>query len=519
MAYDGDTVYQGKLDESDIAFLLGRDGVEWVEFTRDLELWEIQSFLMIINSNRRSNAENDANIATALWEKDFPHIEYKTIDLMAMDLPHFNLNSFRVAPGPETATDKHIERSGRKASWEDHYWREPDDDDADMEGSGEEAATGIAVSSLDSSLWNLTESEKLQLNAMVSKEENSTDTESIIEILFIMLLIQNNRQEAIETLAFLQDRFLYCLQYQQFKYGLKIIRTLKKIETTENRQQQWLRPLIFDLFKAVSRPESLRDLEKFFTAPAESVPDSELDSLWTLLQLLPPDVLKTLAPLSCKIDIQRFGQPFLTVFEHFCRIDSRHLSKVAEEINKKLCLHLFPVIHSIRIDQAVHLLSAMARHPSPLVRSKAFQLLVEWDAVDIKKLFHLMDDPDETIRHTILSRAGKKRDTDIERMLRNYLEEHAGDTKNRDHILACYHALGRSGSAQSIPFLTRCLFQRSKLGTLFATGGGAHKEGAARALLLLRIPEAKKIVKEGATHILPDVRAACRKATGTRHDG
>ncbi|MCF6185988.1 MAG: hypothetical protein L3J49_00710, partial [Desulfobulbaceae bacterium] len=114
--------------------------------------------------------------------------------------------------------------------------------------------------------------------------------------------------------------------------------------------------------------------------------------------------------------------------------------------------------------------------------------------------------------------AGNKRHADMERMLRNYLEKYTGNTKDRDHILAGYQALGKSGSAASIPFLKKILFQGSSLGTLFATGGGAHKEGAARALRALQLPEAKAIIEEGAGHILPDVRAACRKALGKHND-
>ena len=113
LVYDGDVVYQGKPDENDIAFLLGRDGVEWLEFSRDIELWEVQSLLRVINNNRRSDMESDSTIATDLWEQDLPHIEYKTIDLMAMDLPLLNLGSFQVAAEPETAKGEQTDRPGR----------------------------------------------------------------------------------------------------------------------------------------------------------------------------------------------------------------------------------------------------------------------------------------------------------------------------------------------------------------------------------------------------------------------
>ncbi len=516
LLYDGDVVFQGKPDENDIAFLLGRDGVEWMEFSRDIEQWEIQALLRIINNNRRSYAENDGNISNALWEMDFPHIEYKPLDLMAMDLPFLDLASFRVAPaGSGTVAEEYTAEPAADTTAEGKSYREADDFDT-VEEENEE--TGIALTTPGNALWSLSILEEHQLKTMVEQEENREHTESTIGILFILLLTQNDRQEAAETLAFLQDRFLYCLQHRQITYALQIILTLTKIEAAERKRRQWICPLILDLISTVSRPESLRDLESFFSTPEKSVPESEFKPLWTLLRLLPPDTLKTLAPLSHTIDLQYFGASFLGLFEHFAAIDSPSLAAVIPETHKDICLGLFPFILKVRTNQAIPILTAMALHSSPQVRGKAFSLLVEWDEVDPGKLFPLINDPDETIRSTILSLAGKKRHADMERMLRNYLEKYTGNTKDRDHILAGYQALGKSGSAASIPFLKKILFQGSSLGTLFATGGGAHKEGAARALRALQLPEAKAIIEEGAGHILPDVRASCRKALGKHND-
>ncbi|MBW1750290.1 MAG: hypothetical protein JRJ37_06275, partial [Deltaproteobacteria bacterium] len=165
LAYDGDVVYQGKPDENDIAFLLGRDGVEWLEFSRDIELWEVQSLLRVINNNRRSDMESDSTIATDLWEQDLPHIEYKTIDLMAMDLPLLNLGSFQVAAAPETAKGEQTGSSEGDGSCRDYYSQESDEDDGDIiEGSAEEAIS-LALTDPGSSLWNLTGEEQLQLEA------------------------------------------------------------------------------------------------------------------------------------------------------------------------------------------------------------------------------------------------------------------------------------------------------------------------------------------------------------------
>ncbi len=485
IAYDGTIIYPGKTDDNDIAFLLGRDGVEWIEFLIDIELWEIQSLLRVINSNRRSDIENDGNIVTALWEQDLPHIEYKTIDLTAMDIPLLNLSAFRVAPGAEPAADTSELAADRDAHWQDYYSNDDNACDIDAEDQAQETAS-LALTSPDSALWQLTDIEQIQIDALIRKEENGVDTESTIEILLILLLLQDDLEEAVDIMDFLQDRFLRCLQEHQFKHALKILGTLERIRTTANKRQQQLSPLITKLFNEVSRQESLRDLEKFFTAPGQSVPANELESLWSLLRLLPPDVLQSLAPLSEQIDIQRFGPQFLALFEYFSELDPQNLAAVAVHIDKKICLHLFPFFNRIRMDEAIPVLSALALHPAAIVRSKAFQLLAGWNGVNLERLLPLIDDPDEFIRHTMLAMIGRERNEKIERLLCTHMEEHATAGDDREHILACYHALGRVGSSFCIPFLKKRLLQASSIGTLFASGGGAHKEGAARALLALR---------------------------------
>lgn len=516
IVYDGSVLYPGKTDDKDIAFLLGRDGVEWLEFLTGIEPWEIQSLLRVINSNRRSDIENDGNIATALWEQDLPHIEYKTIDLTAMDIPLLNLNAFRVAPSADSSADNPENQPSHGAQWQDYYSSDADLDDSDSEGEEQETAH-LALTSPNTALWHLSEIEQVQLDALIRKEQEGVDTESTIEVLLILLLLQDDQQEAVEIMDFLQDRFLHCLQQYEFKHALKIMGTLEKIRQTPNKRQQQLSPLITELFHNVSRQESLRDLEKFFTDSDQSVPANAVEPLWTLLRLLPPEVLQTLAPLSERIDIQRFGPQFLALFEYFCEQDSQNLAVVAENIDKKICLHLFPFFSRIRMDEAIPVLSALALHPAQIVRSKAFQLLARWNVVDLEKLLPLVDDPDESIRQALLAMIGRERNEKIEQLFCRHMEEHAGVTEDREHILACYHALGRVGGSACIPFLEKRLLQVSSIGTLFASGGGAHKEGAARALLALRNPEARKIVREGATSMIPDVRAACRKAQGGRH--
>ncbi len=519
LLYDGEIAYQGKAEENDIAFLLGRDGVEWIEFSKNLELWEIQTLLRVINNNRRNDLDNDSSIATALWEQDFPHIEYKTIDLMAMDFPLLDISGFQVGSIEQpSAPQEDQSQVNNDARWGDYYSQEIEESETAAEEDEVLAeTTQLAFADPKNSLWNLTELELFQLESMVHHEEMNIDAEGSIDILFILLLLQISDHEVTDILSFLQDRFLFCLQNHQFKNGLKIIRTLKKIASSDQERHLPLKPKITELLTIVSRPESLRDLEQILSQPPKDIAKNEMQSLWSLLQLLPPLLLKTLAVTSHSIHIKIYGPQFIALIEHFARQDSRYLAAVARDMEEKTCVLLFPILKKLQKEQRIPVLSSLSLHPSRLVRTKAFSLLKELNAINVYSLFSLIDDSDPAIKKTIVDLIGKQRDSKLERLLLRHLENHRTDHEDAHHIIACYHALGRVGSAESIPFLKDILLQGSKLGTLFAAGGGPHKEGAARALLDLRMPEARMIVKEGAANVLPDVRAACRKVLSARY--
>ncbi len=504
--FDGNVLYQGQNNENDIAFLLARDGVEWIEFLREIELWEIQALLRLINLNRRSDIENDGNITTALWEKDLPHIDYKAVDLTALDVPMLNFKAFQVAPPQMLSSDETIDSEAETIDEEDY---EEFEDDIET--------PNLNLTSPDTSLWQLTDLEQFQLDALIKNEEEGPDTASIIDILFILLLLQDDKHEALDILEFLQDRFLYCLQHQQFKYSLRILATLKKIDAQTSSLQEKLHPLINDFFQAVARPESLRDLEPFFESPELTVPDNEITALWKLLKLLPAEVLLALAPISDKVDIQRYGIAFVSIFEQFGEQSPSILASVIVGLDEKICLLLFPLTNKIGTEKAIPIVTEMALHPSQPVRNKALPLLLKWNAVNISKLFPLIEDPNPVIRETLFSIIEQQRSPKIELLLCKHLQERLHSDKDRNQILACYQALGKVGSTLCIPFLKKCLFQKSSLGTLFATGGGAHKEGAAHALLTLHQTEAKQIVEEGAASLIPDTRSACKKALGGHH--
>src|SRR4030043_877040 len=77
--YRGKAVYESKDVRESLAFLFFKDGIREIQFLRDLEFREVVDFLEVVRKADSVNRMED-DLVTLLWEKDFSHILFTTVD-------------------------------------------------------------------------------------------------------------------------------------------------------------------------------------------------------------------------------------------------------------------------------------------------------------------------------------------------------------------------------------------------------------------------------------------------------
>jgi len=77
--YRGNIVYESQDVKESLAFLFFKDGIRELQFSRGLEFEEIINFLNIVRKSDFLNRMED-DLVTLLWEKDFSHISFTTVD-------------------------------------------------------------------------------------------------------------------------------------------------------------------------------------------------------------------------------------------------------------------------------------------------------------------------------------------------------------------------------------------------------------------------------------------------------
>ena len=67
--YKGEHILEGKAEDSNPAYLLSRDRILYIEFTKNITDHEISLFLNILKQHRNPLENEDSDIATSLWHQ------------------------------------------------------------------------------------------------------------------------------------------------------------------------------------------------------------------------------------------------------------------------------------------------------------------------------------------------------------------------------------------------------------------------------------------------------------------
>jgi HEAT repeat protein len=234
----------------------------------------------------------------------------------------------------------------------------------------------------------------------------------------------------------------------------------------------------------------------------------EIEQIKQILVLLQPEAIQTLGGMLLETSSLRLQKMLLEVILVLAHRDLRPLEAMLGRPEEELVQKLVYVVGRLDGERSTQILGRMVRHPSAAVRHEAVKPLLSRGTTDMKGLFHLIEDENDTIRRLILRYMGQERNKTTEALLLNYLEEGKLNRTDDAHIVACFRTLGRCGSPDSMPFLRKMLLGRGWLPSL---KGSAYLQGAAFALQSLGTEEAQEVLVKASKSLLPAVRGIARK--------
>lgn len=472
----GKEVHSEPLEEGNLTFTLFRDGIRWLEFMKGIVPYELQEIVRIINNYRILTDTSDGDVVTSFWEAQFPHMRYEVAE-------------FVDSGGQPTDEQTTHHRSAMSS--------------APLREASLEHADAMVEPGIDPESMVLTPGEADLLREMVGHEENADPT-AYLDALLDSLLQYRDRQNFEVILEVLSEEFSQSIARREFSVSLKILQGVRHVLQVCSTDMPWAVSCIDDFSLAVSSGESLEPLAE----AVSSMDQNQAEHLGNVFMLLEPSAVTTLGPLLGLPHPQWFRQTLEEAIVSLAARDMGPLESLLGGADERVVEHLLPALARMDGDRPLKALTRMIRHPSPRVRQEAIKGILQRGQGQMKMIFGLIDDKDDSIRRLVLTMLGRSRNRTVEGHLLGYLQNRAFPKGQDDHVLACFKALGQCGSPRCVPFLRRELLRLGWMPSFWRT---AYRTGAAVALNALGTQEARQVLDDAARWYYPGARAIVRK--------
>ena len=494
----GIEVHTGPSEEGTLPFTLFRDGIRWLEFTEGIDLEEIREVLFIIHKYSILTTEPEGDIVTNFWEAHFDHVLYKADDFIsALELDQ--IDSLSKSDTMHPTAEAEIGPEDKPESLDG-----PAIDSVSLGGPIIDSAS-LGGPIIDPASFVLTPREQTELQEMVSREETASATEHL-NMLLDMLLEEQGEKDFNIVLEVMSEEFEGSLGRHDFEAALIIIDGVRKILDSGRLSSSWAGPLIESFYKDISSDSKcLKPLEEIWS----NLNVQQIETLKRIFQHLNPGAVDTL------VHLLLLGQPSQlekivedTIISLVCQ-DVSCLESLINDSDERIAEMLVPVLSRLEGDTSFKYLMKLARHSSASVRRMAIRAIANTRGNQKSAIFEFIDDPDASVRHVILTQMGQSRNEIAEDLMMQYLQNRKFSAAQIEHIMECFRTLGKCGSSRSIPFLRKTLLHRKWMAGLSKS---AYREGAALALVALKIPEARQVIEAAARSFHPGLRRIAREA-------
>ena len=498
----GVEVHKGPSEEGTLPFTLFRDGIRWLELTEGIELEEIRELLSIIHRYSVLTKEPEGDIVTAFWEAHFENVLYKVDDFFpeqASDQVDSLSKSDKKPSAVETeiGTEDKPELFGAPAMGSDFDTESRSDDAID--------SASLCGITLDPASFVLTPREQIELQEMVSREEMSSATEHLNMLLDMLLQYQEEKDFNI-IMEVLTEEFESSFSRHDFEAALIILDGVRRILDSGRLRTPSAVPLIESFYKDISSDSKcLKPLKEIWS----NLNVLQMEKLKLIFQHLHPGAVDTLAHFLLLGQSSQLEQIVENTIISLANREISCLESLVNTSNERIAEVLVHVLSKLEGDASLKYLTKLARHSSAFVRRIAIKTIGQARGSHIAAIFEFIDDPDDSVRRVILTRIGQSRNEIAEDLMIKYLQTRKFGASQIEYIMECFKTLGECGSLRSVPFLSKTLLHRKWMAGFKKS---AYREGAALALVALKIPEARQVIEAAGRSFHPSLRRIAREA-------
>jgi hypothetical protein len=447
--YRGKVVYESQDVKESLAFTFFKDGIREFRFFRGLEFREVVDFLNVVRKSDFVNRMED-DLVTLLWERDFSHIAFTTVD-------EFLESGSTFVPATEEDLLKRLEY---RVSWEEGFRERVEE--REVEGAHVLVTEGLKQAlnpSPGQSLvqaCQLTQEEMEEINREAQQDQQPEYVYMLIDNIIEILLHLGEDIDAYENMISYFERIIQSL-LEQKKVG-KAVTIFKKLSDTmesmvlKDKQIFAIRRIL----EISSNSNSIELLGKAMKGNGEA--DSE--SILQYLRLLTKQAVDPLCQLLGELESGKWRKAVCDHLVELSREEIQPLTKFLSDPNPFLVCHILYVLGKIGHPSIVKYLGHLVVHGDPKVREETLQMLSKLGEKGKNLVQKFLRDSVPGIRgKASLILARMAREEALKPLTEIILSE---DFYKRDYEekVSFFRALGETGSEKAIPILKKIAKKR-----------------------------------------------------------
>jgi HEAT repeat protein len=498
ISYKGKIIYENRDIKACLAFLLYKDGLRELRFTKGLEEWEVQGMIDIIRGSDSMNQLED-DVVTLMWERDFVHVGYLATDEFLEETPVVipeNVDQFR----------KNLILKPLVPHVEMDMVDEESDDGISLEEFLSKAVEEPPAVAANRSLYFLTPKEVDGLRREVEAETDPAFVLNILDLLFEIIALEREPESYQDTAVIILkilDAFLTLGEFQKATDLLKRIYIILKTHELKDWQIGIIRKLIIEAGeeKRIDRIGRLIEEEAGI----------RLEDAHSYLLLLQKNAIPPLIQLLGKLKNSKTRR---MVCDALAEIGKNAIDLFVPFIDDRrwyLVRNIVYILGRIGKEQAFPYLQKTFHHEEVRVRREtvqAFGLIGGPKTVGF--LIRAITDSDVRIRSMAAVNLGKIGKTTGLIPLLEVVQTKDFQKNDPTEIKAFFDAIGMIASNEALPVLRQLLEKKSWFGR------GKTDDvriGAARALAMIGTAEAKAVLESGRQSKDEAIREACTRAS------
>src|SRR4030066_1198611 len=500
LLYQGEVVYSQQAKEDSIAFKFFGNGIRELAFSENLDEQELLDFIDVIKGNREQDEDDD--IVTLMWKKEFKNIRYMVIDEGwetdgGRETKHPSENSSSSIRSTDALRNAHKSesRQGQINSGSLHL------------SAGIEHEIEQIYGKPFSEIFVLTSEEIEKVKEEMASEAKSNLMLEMLDILFLILEIEEDTESYVEIMSYIENAIKSMILSGDYARTTEFLNRIRKISENEKEISPKHAETAIGLIDALGDEAFLQELTQSLNASKTD----NIDEIYSILAMLNKNSILPMTNMLSDLEQIKSRRVVCDALAVLAKDNLETVLKKLQDENWYIVRNILYVLGRVGDARVLSHIKRIRDHIEPKVRKEIIHTLTEIKSDEAKNMIvSYLNDSDNTVRVSALKRISSMEHRKAVPDILQIISSDGFDSKEHCEKKEFFEALAILGTKDQLPYLKELLMKRSRL-------FGRAKVDELRilsvhALRKMTIPGAIDIIREGASSSDKVIRKICEDA-------